>query len=89
MEEKITPQKINEFLFTVEKQIRYIENDIETLETIGARRRNNQESMSVSILTKELEKLKNDLEVFKHMDIKNIKDGIFEEKFMLLLEELK
>lgn len=41
------------------------------------------------ILTKEIQKLKDDLEVFKYTDIHNIKDVIFQEKITLLLEGLK
>lgn len=55
----------------------------------GIRRVNNTNSMSVNILTKELQKIKDDLEIFKNIDTGKIKDVIFQEKFTLLLEELK
>ncbi|MCB2311626.1 hypothetical protein LGL55_10525 [Clostridium tagluense] len=88
MEEKITPEKINRFLLLVKAEISNIEKDINTLNTFGKIKRNNMESMSANILTKEVQKLKDDLEIFRNMDIKNIKDVIFQEKFTLLLEEL-
>ncbi|MBU3174605.1 hypothetical protein [Clostridium estertheticum] len=90
MEEKITPDKLNKFLLLVHTQIGNMEKDIETLNKFGRiQRKNDIESLSVGILFKEVEKIKDDLELFKNLDINNIKGSIFQEKFMLLLEELK
>ena len=84
---------IRGFLGLVETHISNMEEDIETLNRFGGvGRKRATKSMSTNILTKEVQKLKEDLEIFRHMDIKsinNIKDVIFQEKFTLLLEELK
>jgi len=88
MEDKITPEMIKAFILLVEKHIEYMEDDIETLNRFGdARRKRKTESMSTNILNREAQILRDDLNSFNSMNIKDIKNGIFHEKFMVLLEE--